>query len=259
MAEIRPFRALRYSPEAGPIQSLISPLFDIVSLSERQHLYDNPLNSIHLSVPPAEQPAETALKTLTGFKAKGLLINDLEKSFYPYYQYFRHPPSGKELCRKGFVCLIRLAESSENTILQHENTMPDSVEGRRQLLEKVGLQTSPTHGLFSDPDCETEALCDRFMERPIYTADNGRGVREEIGQITEPASLRRLRDFFADKKIILADGHHRYAGSLIHCRRCRAENAGHTGEEAYNFHLMYLTDDRPENLLICPRTDFCPI
>ncbi|CAA9280986.1 MAG: hypothetical protein AVDCRST_MAG95-3305, partial [uncultured Adhaeribacter sp.] len=58
MAEILPIRGWRYNPQlSANIQELTSPLFDVVSVKQREALYRQPYNSIHLSVPQGPEPA----------------------------------------------------------------------------------------------------------------------------------------------------------------------------------------------------------
>ena len=89
MAEILPLRAWRYSRELNKdIDSLVSPLFDVVSSRQRQQLYRNPLNSIHLNVPEHLGPGGAA-ELLASWKARGVLKQDHLYGIYVYYQYFR--------------------------------------------------------------------------------------------------------------------------------------------------------------------------
>ena len=65
MAKIQPLRGWRYNPTlSADIDTYVSPLFDVVSVKQREALYRNPLNSIHLTVPLAEDPATAALLRL---------------------------------------------------------------------------------------------------------------------------------------------------------------------------------------------------
>ena len=74
MAEILPIKAWRYEAQLGKnIEALTAPLFDVVSSKQREILYQNPLNSIHLSVPQGEQPHLEAKNLLERWKAEGIL------------------------------------------------------------------------------------------------------------------------------------------------------------------------------------------
>jgi len=101
MAEIRPLKAWRYHPSlTSKIDELTSPLFDVISSSQRKKLYENPLNSIHLAVPDGDIPEDEALKTLNHWKENNILIQDHIPSIYIYYQYFSLANSSKQYCRK---------------------------------------------------------------------------------------------------------------------------------------------------------------
>src|SRR6188474_2737803 len=106
MAEILPIRPWRYSPELSKdIDSLVAPLFDVVSTRQRKQLYQNPLNSIHLSVPGQLGP-DGAAAMLADWKARGVLHQDRLYGIYVYYQYFRIHGSSREYCRKGFIAHV---------------------------------------------------------------------------------------------------------------------------------------------------------
>lgn len=253
MAEIRPFRAWRYHPELGKqIDNLTSPLFDVISEKQRKILYQNPFNSIHLSVPLEPQAADRAHDLLNQWKHDGTILQDALPGIYVYYQYFKLPGAPKEYCRKGFICNIRAYDWSENIILRHENTIPKSVNDRIELLEKTELNVSATHGLYTDSSFELERYMDEAIVNPIYEVEDYQGVRDVLAVIHDARVIRQFVNVLQNKTIILADGHHRYEGSLVYKHRQQALNSQHTGQEGYNFHLMYLTNTEARDLSILP-------
>lgn len=253
MAEIKPIRAWRYNASvAGNMDELTSPLFDVVSDKQRKSLYQNPFNSIHLSVPQGLHPVETAARTLTEWKTKNVIVQDPIPGIYVYYQYFKLAGSYQEYCRKGFVCHIRAYDFDENVILRHENTIPKAVNDRTELLEKTQLHASPTHGLYTDEHFELEKHMDEAMRSPVYETEDYQGVRDVMAVIHDAQVIEKFVRVIRDKKIILADGHHRYESSLAYKHKRQAENPRHSGNEGYNFHLMYLTNTENGDLRILP-------
>lgn len=251
MAEIQPFRAWRYNAALGiEIDEVTSPLFDVVSEKQRQNLYKNPLNSIHLSVPRGT--AEEAAITLERWKSEGILKQDQLPGIYVYYQYFKLPGSDKTYCRKGIMCHIRTYDWDEKVILRHENTIPKSVNDRVELLEKTMCHVSATHGLYTDPEFLVEAIMDEAIRNPIYETEDYQGVRDVLAVIQDAKAIRQIIAMFKDKAIILADGHHRYESSLILKHKQAAANPHHTGKEGYHFHLMYLSNTESDDLRILP-------
>ncbi|MFM8851332.1 MAG: DUF1015 domain-containing protein, partial [Cytophagales bacterium] len=236
----------------GNMDELTSPLFDVVSDKQRKSLYQNPFNSIHLSVPQGLHPVETAARTLTEWKTKNVIVQDPIPGIYVYYQYFKLAGSYQEYCRKGFVCHIRAYDFDENVILRHENTIPKAVNDRTELLEKTQLHASPTHGLYTDEHFELEKHMDEAMLSPVYETEDYQGVRDVMAVIHDAQVIEKFVRVIRDKKIILADGHHRYESSLAYKHKRQAENPRHSGNEGYNFHLMYLTNTENGDLRILP-------
>jgi uncharacterized protein (DUF1015 family) len=253
MAEILPFRAWRYHQLLNDrIGQLTSPLFDVVSQEQREALYKVEHNSIHLSVPKGLEPAKEAAKLLRKWKKEGVLQQDPLPALYPYYQYFTLPGSKKELVRKGFICMIKAYEWPERVILRHENTIPDAVNDRIELLEETMLNVSATHGLYSDLGFELEGFMDEAVSQPLYETEDYQGVRDVLGCIQDAAVIKRFIHAIRGKQIILADGHHRYESSLVYRQRAKAVNPDHRGAEGYNFHMMYLTNMESQDLRILP-------
>ncbi|WP_333818787.1 DUF1015 domain-containing protein [Ohtaekwangia sp.] len=253
MAEILPIRPWRYNRNlAERIDELTSPLFDVVSDKQRAALYQEPYNSIHLSVPQPPHPAERAQKLLQRWKEQGVILQDKLPAIYVYYQYFRLQGSAKEFCRKGFICHIRTYDWDEKVILRHENTIPKAVNDRTELLEKTQLHASATHGLYSDPTFELEKYMDEAIAFPVYETEDYQGVRDVLAVIHDKPVVDRFINLIEPKTIILADGHHRYEGSLSYKHSQQAKNPSHTGKEGYNYHLMYLTNTEADDLRILP-------
>ena len=72
MAEIKPFRALRYDPDvAGSLEELIAPPYDVIGPDERdRYLEQSPYNVVHLTLPDSE---EEAGRTYREWREEGVL------------------------------------------------------------------------------------------------------------------------------------------------------------------------------------------
>lgn len=245
MAEIKPFRAWRYNQEANSnINSLISPLFDVVTPQRLEELYKNPINSIHLSVP--QGGAHNAARTLQDWKINGILIQDNIPGIYVYYQYFTDPYNKTPKCRKGFVCNIKVHDWSEKVILHHENTIPGSVSDRLSILTETGFHASATHGLYTDPKQTLEGFMEEAISDPLYM-NEADGITDVVGVIHDYQIIQKFIKTISDKQIILADGHHRYEASIQHARQRHAN-----GDSTPEYHLMYLSNADTDGLTILP-------
>lgn len=253
MAEIKPLRAWRYNSDLiKNIDQLVSPLFDVVSANQREALYEEEFNSIHLSVPRGEDSSMGAARKLIEWKKNGIIKQDDLPAIYVYYQYFTLPGSDKERIRKGFIANLRVYDWDEKVLLRHENTMPFSVNDRMEILDKTQLNVSPTHGLYTDPTHEIERYLDEAMLNPLYETEDYQGVRDVFSVIHDVKIINRIIEIIKDKQIILADGHHRYEGSLLYQKERAKHNPEHTGKEGYNYHLMYFTNTESDDLRILP-------
>ncbi len=252
-------RGWRYNPTLGrQIDDYVSPLFDVVSWKQREALYRNPLNSIHLSVPRGDDAAGEARRRLAEWQQTGVLRQDELPGIYVYYQYFRLPGSAREFCRKGFMCHIRAYAWADGVVLRHEDTLPAAVDDRAELLARTEFQTSATHGLYRDDDFALEHLMDEAMQDPLYeTEEDYQGARDVLAVIQDAHAIRQFQAVLARRQVILADGHHRYEGSLAYRQAQLAAHPAATGREGWNYHLIYLTNSAADDLRILPLTACC--
>ncbi|MFC7668841.1 DUF1015 family protein [Hymenobacter humi] len=121
------------------------------------------------------------------------------------------------------------------------------------MLARTQFQTSATHGLYRDDAFELEAYLDEAMRTPLYeTEEDYQGARDVLAVIQDAAIIRRFQQILAAREVILADGHHRYEGSLAYRHARLAATPGATGREPWNYHLMYLTNAAADDLRILP-------
>ena len=93
---------------------------------------------------------------------------------------------------------------------------------------------------------------DASMESPICQAEDYLGTRDVLSVICDPEVIERFMKLMEHKQVILADGHHRYTGSLAYMKQQMSANPNHTGNESYNYHLMWLTNTEADDLKILP-------
>src|SRR6266542_4294844 len=100
MAQIRPFRALRYSPAAGSLERLVAPPYDVISAEERErYLALGSHNVVHLTLPDSEQDAA---HDLNNWQSEGVLAREAEPAVWALSQTYTGP-DGVERTRNGLV------------------------------------------------------------------------------------------------------------------------------------------------------------
>jgi uncharacterized protein (DUF1015 family) len=191
--EIRPFRALRYGEQAGKLQDLVAPPYDVISPDERRaYLERSPYNVVHLTLPDSEEPAA---RDLAAWRSEGVLVEDEPAVWWVSQRYTG--PDGVERERDGFAASVKVEPYASGEILPHERTHAGPKEGRLRLLRATRTQLEPIFLLYdADPPL---ARPDR---EPDLDAEEG-GVRTRLWRI--PGEAPRI-----DVPLLIADGHHRY-------------------------------------------------
>jgi len=263
MAEIIPFKGLRYNAELiGDISKVVTPPYDIISPQEQMEYYEkSKYNCIRLEL-PIEMPGDDdtynkytrAAQTLQNWINDKILIREEKPSFYIYQQDFVLS-DGTHYTRTGFIGLVRLEEFSKGIVLPHENTLSKPKEDRLKLMRACGANFSQIFSLYDDPTKELSQLLADYTskEPPVISAEiNIAGKHERIWVLSDTDLINQITGILADKKLFIADGHHRYETALAYRDELRNKNPNHTGNELYNFVMMMLVDMDDPGLVILP-------
>jgi len=264
MARVRPFAAVRYSHETPDITPLTAPPYDVISAEEREsYLSLDPHNVVALELADgATDPTvpgnryETAQTTWESWRADGVLVTDQVRSFYVLEQ--RYELAGMPIRRKALIAEVRLEPFSAGVVLPHERTLPKALGDRYELIKATAANFSQVFGLFDDAAGETDALFARAMlGEPCSTATDPDGVQSLVWNVTDAALISDFERALADKRIFIADGHHRYTTALAY-RDYRREQAAHVGKEntqaepAYDYVMMALVNMEDPDLVVLP-------
>ncbi len=120
MAEVKPFRAVRYDERrAGRLDDLVAPPYDVISPEERErYLAASPYNVVHLTLPDDETQAGALWQQ---WLADGVLARDGEPSLWWLSQDYVGP-DGIARTRDGLVAALRLEPYDAGVVLPHERT-----------------------------------------------------------------------------------------------------------------------------------------
>jgi uncharacterized protein (DUF1015 family) len=217
MAEIVPFRGILYTAGAGDAARLLAPPYDVISPRERAELAAaDPHNCVRLILPepaagqPAESKYEEAARTLRRWLDEGVLARDARPAVYRYHQRFLDL-GGRPIVRKGFIARVRLHRFDEGVILPHERTLSGPKVDRLHLMRATHAHFSQIFGLYPDPERRSDALFEPLEATPpAVVARTGDGVEQRLWRATDGATVRALAALMAERKVYIADGHHRY-------------------------------------------------
>ena len=227
MAEVKPFRALRYGELAGPLEALVAPPYDVISPEQRDELRArSPFNVVHLTLPDDEAEAG---RLWSEWRGEGILETDEEPGFWWLSQDYVGP-DGVGRTREGLVAALRAEPYENRVILPHERTHRGPKEGRLRLLRETRVQLEPLFFLY-----EGEPPTQRPEREPDLEVDGARLWRVPPNGISE---------VFAERQLLIADGHHRYETALAY-----HEETG-TPESAYVLAVLVSLGD--PGLMIFP-------
>ena len=174
MAEVAPFRAVRY---ASPSGTLVSPPYDVVTPEERDELLArSPHNVAQLTLAEREEEAGRRFRE---WLEEGVLVREPEPSFWVLEQEYVGP-DGVARTRLGLVVSLRAEPYDAGSVLPHERTHAGPKESRLRLLRAARHSSSR----FS---CCTKARPRSFVRLVTRTS---RSTAPDSGGSATPAESR---------------------------------------------------------------------
>lgn len=251
MAHVIPYRALRFTEKAGEIATLTCPPYDIISEQQRlAFLQRNPHNIIRLELPrDTENPYEAAGETLKNWLQDDVLKTDDASAFYVYDITF-HADGEKHVT--GLVGRVHLEEFEKGIVLPHEFTLSKAKGDRLNLMRATGCNFSNIYSLYRE-DNPASPIHDVMQltadALPLYEMTDEAGLVHRLWAITDEATTAAVTAAFADTKLYIADGHHRYETALNY-RNELLENGTHVPDADYC--MMMLVEMSHPGLVVFP-------
>lgn len=218
MAEIKPFRGLRYNQEMVPdLAAVICPPYDVISAEEqRKYHARHPYNVIRLefgeTLPDDNDQHNRytrAREYLSRWLREGILITEKIPAFYLCQDEFSLDNQVRQ--RTGLVVALKATPYDQGEVLPHEETLPRAKADRLQLLEACRTNFSSIFTFYQDETGEVADLLAPYLATPpLATATDDEGVTHRLWRIMENDTIEALQQAFAGKVIYVADGHHRY-------------------------------------------------
>jgi len=223
---IHPFRGYRYDPaKVSDLSAVVAPPYDQIDPDIQATLYArHPWNVVRITFgrdEPEDDGERNKYRRARGYLdrwiAEQVFIRDPEPALYPYLTTYR--VGGESVTRRGFIALGELVEYSERVVLPHELTHAGPKADRLRHLEATGADTGLIFMLTSDPAGELERATAAPETAPLAEAYDLKGELHRLWRVTERAAIARVQALMADRRLIIADGHHRYETALEYRRR----------------------------------------
>lgn len=253
MAEIKAFKGMRYNTDkAGDLNALVCPPYDIISDAQRaDYIEKNPCNIIRLELPKGgDERYKEAGDTLDKWLGDGVLAQDEKPSIYVYEMEFT--ANGAKNRLKGFVSLVKLEEFSKGVVLPHEETLSKAKADRFNLMSETFCNFSQIYSLYMDEDGSTYSIVDKCSQgTPDMSVCDPDGTVHRMWCVTDEAVISSLEKAFADKKLYIADGHHRYETALNFHKHLIEQGKATEGDQS-GYIAMMLVNMENNGLVVFP-------
>jgi uncharacterized protein (DUF1015 family) len=286
MAEIYPFRALRYDSDSVNPSDVVTQPYDKISPAMQERYYAaSPYNLVRIILgKPSAQDNDgdnvytRAAQNLRLWQKEGVLKADPRPSIYYYTQRFSVPASAVgahgapvEFERRAFIAAGRIHDYSDGVVFRHEQTLAKPKSDRLNLLRATQAHFGQIFMLYSDPHDEVGMLLENSLlevspggtrqssadsalsVEPDLAVTDEYGVLHRVWCISDSRVVEAVQKKMADKKLIIADGHHRYETSLNYRNERRAAAGNSAGKDApYEKVMMTLVNMDSRGLVILP-------
>lgn len=236
MATIKPFQPYRYSAKAGdPVKLVTQPYDKINPKMQAAYLAASPHNLVRIilgerfaSDNDSNNVYKRAAAYLNDWIRDGILARDPAPGLYAYFQEFQVPDTGERAVRKGFIGIGKVEDYSANIVHRHEQTLSGPKKDRLELLRHTRAHFGQIFMLYPDPEGSVDRILDEAAQStPVLDVLDDDKTCHRVWAITEPATVSHIQELMAPKKLLIADGHHRYETALAY----RNENPGDPAAE----------------------------
>lgn len=253
MIDVIPFHGLLYNPNIiDSLEEVTAPPYDVISPAQQEALYQkNPYNVVRLILGKEyENDSENdnrytrSAKVFNDWTNEGILKKDDKSAYYLYSQEYEF--EDEKFCRIGFFARVGLQNFNEGNIFPHEFTLSKAKKDRTRLLSACHANFSPIFGLYSDPKGEIDSFLNEVIKKkPLAAIDDGL-VLHKLWRMDNAEKNQKISELIQDKKIYIADGHHRYETALAFTQKNKDTVAD-------NSHvMMFLTNMDSGSMSIFP-------
>jgi len=262
MATISPFRAWRYAPDRVPVRQVVTQPYDKITPAMQEGYYEaSPYNLVRIILgkrfdgdTASENVYTRAAAAFGQWRGSGVLRQDAEPSLYRYTQSFQVPGSESTAERRGFIGLGRIEDYSAGVVFRHEQTLSKPKADRLDLLRSTRAHFGQIFMLYGGSGQVDGVLASAAGPGADIEVTDEYGVVHRVWRISDPSVIASVQEQMRDRKLIIADGHHRYETALTYRNECNER--GHQGAVAetapHDWLMMTFVDMDAPGLVILP-------
>ncbi|RLL89532.1 hypothetical protein CN13_04990 [Petrotoga sp. HKA.pet.4.5] len=239
MATVKPFQALR--PYKGIEQCFSCPPYDVLEEDEVKEIISRNPNSflrVTRSEVEAEEDSKEAIykkakENLESFIKNGVLIKDVEPSFYIYRE------TWQGVSQTGFFAVVSVDEYDKGIIKKHELTRSDKEDDRTNHILNLNAQTGPVFLTYKTQE-DLKAIIDKLIKNKeiLYSFCDENNVKHELIKIQEESEKEQVEKAFKSiEYLYIVDGHHRAAAASRVQKILKEKDTSYSLDKPYNYFM----------------------
>jgi uncharacterized protein (DUF1015 family) len=256
MPKIKAFKGIRYDGSLVSIGSVMCPPYDVITSQHSDVLHNrSEYNAVRL-VLGRQSPKDTktdnryarAKDFYKNWKDSGIIKQEDKPCLYYHEQ--TYTSGDKTFTRKGIIAAVKIDENDSFEIMPHEYTHKGPKIDRFRLMMEVKADLSCVFGVYTDTLKIVENEIKPSIKEMLWESSDSDGT-QRFFRIESTSQIKKISSMLADKKILVADGHHRYETARTYRDRMRATTGKTDGKQLFDYALFYLSNSE-DNLTILP-------
>ena len=259
MVDILPLNGLFYNEnKIRNISNVISPPYDVISPTFEKKIYNlDPYNIINLILPKGDskEKYKNVNKILNNWIENNILKFDSKKCFYIFEENFYVGSKRKKVL--GFIGLTKIEPYSQSRIIPHEQTILKLKQDRLNLLASCRTNFGLVYTLYNDNQNKIlDIFKNTIQKKPFIDTPAGydHSLRFKIWRISNISGIKEIIKIMRYKKLIIADGHHRYETSMTY--KEESDSLKNKGSQSLpnpeDFILTLYIESNQKDILIYP-------
>ncbi len=245
--QIIPINAIIYNQEKVNMKDVIAPPYDVINEEYQSDLYNrSEYNIIRLILSRAKDRYADAKENFEKWQDEGVLQKTKKPAIFYIIQKYT-AENGRHIERRGFIACNEIQDFSLKNILPHEYTMSGPKQDRLNLVTATGAFFSQIFMVYNDEQklLEKKVFSKYEASTPFIDVNDDNGVENIVWIIDDEQDINIIQEVMKDKKLLIADGHHRYETSMNYSKL-------HPDNEYAKYVMSYFTNASDENLVIYP-------
>ena len=219
MAKVSAFKGWRYNHEIiDDLKNVIVPPYDVITSEEQNQYYDaSPYNYIRINLnnTVGDEKYFSAANTLNMWVGSGVLVEESQPAIYILSQSFS--VEGNLVERIGCICALTLSELGDE-VLPHEQTIDKHLDDRYKLMESTSANSGQIFMIYDDEKMVLENIHKNMPDKPVIDTKLGE-IHYKIWAVNNENLIGQFTSALKDKKLVIADGHHRYKTALKYAKK----------------------------------------